>query len=116
MEAKVKVKGVDMGGVGSKVAKLKTDRDLGIFAASEAARLMDQYVPARSGALYESAYVNEQPWVVSYTMPYAIYVWNGRGMKFSKQKHPNARSHWSRPLENDPSPLAAKITQKLESM
>lgn len=116
MKAKVKIKGVDMGGVGSKVEKIKTDRDLGIFAASEAARLMDQYVPARSGALYESAHVDNEPWVVSYTMPYAIYVWNGRGMTFSKQKHPNARSHWSRPLENDPSPLAAKIEQRIEAM
>lgn len=116
MKATVKVRGVETKGAASKVARLKTDRELGIFAASEAARLMDQYVPARSGALYESAHTDNQPWTVSYTMPYAIYVWNGRGMKFSTQKHPNARSHWSRPLESDPSPLAAKITQRIEAM
>lgn len=111
---RAKVSSVDMSGAASKLGRLKTDRELGLYAASEAARLMDKYVPYRSGALAGS--VNEQPWRVSYTMPYAIYVWRGRGMTFSTQTHPQARSHWSRPLENDPSPLARKLTAKVKVM
>ena len=111
---KAKVAKVDMKGVPVKLSRIKRDPELGTYAASEAARLMDKYVPYRSSDLSKS--VNGEPWKVEYTMPYAIYVWNGHGMKFSTQDHPKARSHWSRPLEDNPSPLARKITEKLKVM
>lgn len=111
---KAKVVKVDMKGAQAKLGRIKKDPALGTYASSEAARLMDKYVPFRSGALAGSA--KNEPWKVEYTAPYAVYVWNGRGMTFSKQAHPLARSHWSRPLENDPSPLARKITEKLKVM
>lgn len=114
MKAKVKVRDVDMDKAVAKVARLKSDPGLGTFASTEAARLMDKYVPFRSGALSEGAQL--EPWAVEYVAPYAGYVFRGRGMKFSKQEHPNARSYWHEPLSNNPAPLARKITQKLESM
>jgi hypothetical protein len=114
MRARVKVRGVDMGGAAAKVARRKNDPRTGAFAASEAARLMDKYVPFRSGALASSATV--APWSVTYAAPYAGYVFEGRNMTFSKQSHPLARSRWHEPLRDNPAPLAAKITQYLESM
>ena len=114
MRARVKVRDVDMDKAVAKVARLKADPGLGTFTANEAARLMEKYVPFRSGALSEGAML--EPWAVEYVAPYAGYVFRGRGMKFSKQEHPNARSYWHKPLSNNPAPLARKITQKLESM
>ena len=114
MKAKAKVISVDVSGVGPKVNRIKGSSELGIFAASEASRLMDKYVPFRSGALAASATV--KPWAVLYVAPYAPYVYDGRNMTFSKQGHPAARSKWDEPLRNDPSPLAAKITQRIEAM
>lgn len=101
---------VDMGGVPSKMRRLKSNREFGIYAATEAKRLMEKYVPYRSGDLNISA--KAEPFKVSYVMPYAQYVYNGRGMKFLKQTHPDARSHWNEPLSNDPSELAKLLTAK----
>ena len=114
MKARVMVRDVAMGKAADKVARLKTDPCLGTFTANEAARLMEKYVPFRSGALTASATVT--PWTVTYTAPYAGYVFEGRGMKFSKQHHPLARSRWHEPLNSNPAPLAAKATTYLESM
>ena len=114
MKARVRVRDVDMGKAADKVARLKTDPGLGTFTANEAARLMEKYVPFRSGALTASAAVT--PWTVTYTAPYAGYVFEGRGMKFSKQHHPLARSRWHEPLNSNPAPLAARATTYLESM
>ena len=114
MKARVKVRDVDMGKAVAKVGRLKDNPGLGTFAAMEASRLMDKYVPFRSGALSGGAQI--EPWSVDYVAPYAGYVFRGRGMTFSKQHHPLARSRWHEPLSNNPAPLARKITQKLETM
>lgn len=84
----------NMGGVASKVSKIATNKALGQFLASEAQRGMDKYVPARTGALSEFTVVT--PFHVKYAVPYAKYPYNGRGMKFRTDKHPNATSHWDR--------------------
>lgn len=114
MKARVRVRDVDMGDAVAKVGRLKDNPGLGTFTANEAARLMDKYVPFRSGALTASATVT--PWTVTYTAPYAGYVFEGRGMTFSRQHHPLARSRWHEPLNSNPAPLAAKATTYLESM
>lgn len=114
MKAKAKVISVDVSGVGPKVNRIKGNSELGTFAASEASRLMDKYVPFRSGALAASAVV--KPWAVLYMAPYAPYVYDGRNMTFSKQFHPLARSHWEEPVNNDTTELAAKITARIEAM
>ena len=114
MKAKAKVISVDVSGVGSKVNRIKGDPRVGTGAATDAMRLMDKYVPFRSGALSGGATV--EPWKVVYAAPYARYVYEGRNMKFSTQFHPLARSHWNEPLDNDTTELAAKITQRIEAM
>lgn len=88
----VKVK-ANMSGVASNVSKIASNKALGQFLASEAQRGMDKYVPMRTGALAGS--VTVKPFHVIYTAPYAKYPYNGRGT-LSKDKHPNATSHWDR--------------------
>lgn len=96
---------VDVSGVPGKMARLKGNAKFGTQVASEAARRMDKYVPFRSGAL--AASVRTEPFKVTYVAPYARYVFEGRNVKFSKQAHPLARSHWHEPLETDPAFTAA---------
>lgn len=107
MKASVKVKALKMDGVEPEVARMKSDPAKGERIASEAARMMDKYVPFRSGAL--AGGVTVEPWTVKYVAPYAGYVFEGRNMKFSKQHHPMARSHWHEPLKDNPH-FAAKVT------
>lgn len=85
---------VDMSGAAEKVKKICSSRKLGSFLASEAAKGMDQYVPMRTGALSKS--VTTQPFEIKYGISYAKYPYNGRHMRFSKDKHPSATSHWDR--------------------
>lgn len=99
-------------GAKRKVNRITSDAKTGTFAATEAARQMDKYVPFRTGDLAGS--VTTRPWEVSYSMPYARHVWDGRGMTFSKQHHPAARSRWSEPLAAKPSPLARAISAYLK--
>lgn len=104
---------VDMSGVPAKLSRIKTNRQLGLFASSEAMRLMDKFVPWRTGDLAASANTSE-PWKVSYTAPYAQKVYEGNGLKFRKDFHPLAMSHWDKGV--DKAKLAALITGKLRSM
>lgn len=85
---------VDMSGVKAKVRKITTNRGLGLYLANEAADGMDKYVPMRTGQLASSTSV--KPLVVKYTAEYAVYPFNGYGMKFRKDKHPLATSRWDR--------------------
>ena len=82
---------VDIGGVAAKIAKLHSSSALGTFAASEAMRGMDKYVPARTGVLAGTAFAS--PWKVTYPQSYAIYPYNGRGT-IRQDMHPNATAHW----------------------
>lgn len=105
---------VDMSEPVRDLRKLAKDNTLGIFAATEAMRLMDPYVPYRDGYLSGSAVA--EPWKVRYVAPYAAYVYAGRRMRFSKEKHPLATSYWDRPLSQDSSELASLIEAKIRSM
>lgn len=82
----------NMSGVSAKLSKIAKDKGLGTFLASEAAKGMDKFVPMRTGQLAGSA--TPSPFKVTYSAPYAVYVYNGRGKKFSHDKHPNATAHW----------------------
>lgn len=106
---------VDMRGVPIKTGRIRTNREVGLHAASEAAALMDKYVPMRTGALASSANTS-QPFRVTYEAPYASYAYTGRGKRFSKEHHPAAMAYWDRPMRNDPSELAASITEFIERM
>lgn len=103
---------VDMGGVPKKVRAIKENKRVGAFAAMELFRLADKYVPYRGGALSKSAIIS--PWLVTYTMPYAHYQWDGEGFNYSKQGHPSATSHWETHV--DKAELAQSITDYLRRM
>lgn len=85
---------VNASGISSKVRKIAKSQQLGQLLANEAGKGMDKYVPMRTGALAGS--VSLKPFHVVYNAPYAKYAFYGYGMKFSKDKHPNATSHWDR--------------------
>lgn len=80
--------------VASKIQKIASNKALGTFLASEAAKGMDKYVPKRTGYLAGSE--STSPFKVTYNAPYAVYVYNGRGMNFAQDKHPNATAKWDR--------------------
>lgn len=90
-----KVVKVDVSGIQSKLRRITTDSSTGLFAASEAARLMQPYVPEREGIL---KIATARPWKVMYTVPYAAYQYYGSGFHHSK---PTAVSHWDRELNKD---------------
>lgn len=108
--AKVKT---DMSGVSAKLDRIKNNRQLGLFVSAEAERLMFKFVPFRTGDLAASANISE-PWQVSYSTPYAKKVYEGNGIKFRKDFHPLAMSHWDKGI--DKQRLASLITAKLRSM
>lgn len=89
----------DAAGVSQKASKIKTDRGLGLFLASEAASGMRQYVPARTETLANSAKTNE-PFAVLYDVPYAKYPYEGKNMKIRQEVHPLATSKWDEAYES----------------
>ena len=104
---------VNVSGVPKKVRAICENPALGLAASSEAARLMDKFVPMRTGALASSV-DSTKPWEVSYTMPYAKRLYYGDGFSFSKEKHPNARSRWDKGM--DKAALAKKLTEVAEGL
>lgn len=85
---------VNMSGAKAKISSICQNKQLGQFLASEAAVGMDKYVPMRTGALSWS--VSVEAFKVHYNAPYATYPYHGRGMRFTKDYHPNATSYWDR--------------------
>ena len=75
---------------------------LGLFAAKEFKRLVDDYVPMDIGQLAGS--VNLKPWELEYFAPYAAVVYNGgRGgkAKFKKDRHAKASKEWDKAAVRD---------------
>lgn len=89
----------DMSGVVAKIDRICTNRKVGIFAASEAARLMEQFVPRLYGTLRTSAVVS--PFLVTYTMPYAHYQWEGVSESGVELHYttPLTQSHWEEAVD-----------------
>ena len=85
---------ISMSGVASKVENIASNKRLGRFLANEAADGMDKYVPMRTGALAGSVTVS--PFKVTYNAPYAVYMYNGRSMRLTRDKHPLATPKWDR--------------------
>lgn len=72
---------------------VKSNATLGTFAASEAMKGMSPYVPFRNGYLDASA--KAEPWVVTYNVRYAVYVYYGEKMTFSTERHALATANWA---------------------
>lgn len=99
---------IDMSGVAPKLRRLAGNPELGKTASTEAARLMEPFVPMRSGDLKNSA-VTDVPWQVRYTMPYARRLFYGEGFRFDTEHHPEARSRWDKGI--DKAALADTLTE-----
>lgn len=91
VNAKVKA---NTAGISSKIRKIANDKGLGTFLAETAAKGMDRFVPWRTGALASSVTVS--PFKVTYNAPYAVYVYNGRSVRLTRNQHPLATPHWDR--------------------
>ncbi len=74
------------------------DDDAGKFLAETCANQFNKYVPMDSGTL--SQHVTTEPFKITYEERYAEYQWKGvskagRPLKYNKENHRLARSHWS---------------------
>lgn len=107
---KISVK-VDTSGIEAKIKRISQDRSLGLFAAEEAARMMQPYVPEREGFLKNAV---TQPWKIVYNVPYARYQYEGisKGGNQLKYTKPTAVSHWDEKLNKDT--LARALTAYLK--
>lgn len=104
--AHAKVLSINMTGATTKVKRLKNNSGLGRFAAMEAGRLMNKYVPKLNGFLRE---YQVRPWAVLYTVPYAAYQYYGEGFHHSQ---PFATAHWDKNLRAEI--LAEALTKYLK--
>ena len=70
------------------------------FAAGEARRLMNDFVPMNTGKLAESAedIVDGNVGRVVYSQPYAAFCYYGEGRSFSREKHPKASAFWDKAM------------------
>lgn len=92
----------DMGGAAAKVSRICSRKDVGTFAATEAARLMQPYVPERTGVLMNA---RVSPFIVRYNTPYARYQYEGRNIRHRTKA--GSISHWDRGISLIPANKAA---------
>ena len=71
-----------------------------LFAANEAKRLMNDYVPMKTGALCETAQVlvENGRGVVFYPQNYASFCYYGDRKNFSRDKHEKASAYWDKAM------------------
>jgi len=71
-----------------------------LFAAFEAMRLMNDYIPMKTGALSNTARVSVENGrgVVLYIQPYARFCYFGEKKKFSVDKHEKASAFWDKAM------------------
>lgn len=100
---------VDISGLSGKISAIVRNPAIGTFAATEAIRLMEPYVPMREGQLWGSA--KASPFMVTFSTPYARRVYYGDGLNFRRDRHINARSRWDEGI--DRAALANAITGEI---
>jgi len=71
-----------------------------LFAAGEAKKLMSDYVPMKTGALYNTARISAENGrgTVLYIQPYAKFCYYGEKKKFSRDRHEKASAYWDRAM------------------
>ena len=71
-----------------------------LFAASEARKLMNDYVPMKTGALSNTAEISvvNGRGVVFYVQPYAKSCYYGEMKKFSVDRHEKASAFWDKAM------------------
>lgn len=103
---------VDTKGVGAKISKIENNESLGLFAAEEAARLMNPFVPKLSGFLRASR--SYKPWAVTYSTPYARRQYYGKDYKHSE---PGTTAEWDKNISGArKASLARAITAKAKTL
>lgn len=94
--------------------KKTTDRifnkSVGIFTAETCARYFSKYVPMDKGNLSQT-YTTE-PYKITYEMPYARKLYDGKNLNFSKLQHPQATSEWDKAsMSANKGKIANEVTQ-----
>jgi len=71
-----------------------------LFAANEARKLMNDYVPMKTGALCDTAqvFVENDRGVVFYPQNYAGFCYYGDKKNFSRDKHEKASAYWDKAM------------------
>jgi len=71
-----------------------------LFAAGEARRLMNDYVPMKTGALSGTAIIffENGRGVVRYIQPYARFCYYGEKKAFGRDKHEKASAFWDKAM------------------
>ena len=87
---------IEIYSVEQSTAKIFDDQVLA-FAAAQAMRRMDKYVPYRTGILAQSARQKDNQ--IIYDTPYAYAIWrglspSGRPYQYRTENHPLATSQW----------------------
>lgn len=90
---------VDLDGCYRKIDDITKGDRYGLFAASEAQRLMSKYTPMRTGALRDSYKVD--PWRVRWKTPYAQRVYYANGLRIHKDVNPFATKLWDKTMANN---------------
>ncbi len=74
------------------------NRDVKLFAATTAHRLMFDYIPFVTGTLAESVNIYDEgtAGVIHFTQPYAHRMYKGKDFNFTKDKHPLATAEWDK--------------------
>lgn len=98
----------DFPGVPAKIDKISKNKQVGNFAANEAERLMQPYVPERDSILIGSTSI--APFKVIYNTPYAHYQYEGRNIR--NRTKATSMSHWEKGLAGAG---VAKLAQAITS-
>ena len=71
-----------------------------LFAAREARRLMNDYIPMKTGALCNTAQVSAEngKGIILYIQPYASFCYYGDKQTFSRDKHEKASAYWDKAM------------------
>lgn len=72
-----------------------------LFAANEAYRLMNPFVPMDTGTLADTVGITatETVGTVHYKVPYASRQYYAQGRSFRKHKHPMATAYWDHAMK-----------------
>ena len=83
-----------------KIAERFAGKEVQLFAANEAKKLMQPFVPMDTGMLANNAdvYVENGAGVVHYVSPYAHRMYEGEGFDFSREAHPLATARWDKAM------------------
>ena len=71
-----------------------------LYAAGEAKKLMDEFVPMKTGALCNTAiiFAENNTGTVTYVQPYASFCYYGEKKKFNRDKHEKASAYWDKAM------------------